>query len=269
MVYLYLSMAADHKNIHEVIRHFNPISLGEMDAVKLMNRTDTKYVFPSYKLGDLLALSWDKYLVLEINGCRDFRYNSLYYDTQDHAFYTAHHNGARPRFKVRFREYVETGTTFLEIKRKTNKERTRKTRIQVEGIEMVLSENSRQYIETQVPLKETDLKPAMWTIFQRITLVGKDSPERITIDHDLSFSYEDLHKQLLFLTICEVKREGFTGKSAFMKYLEELSIHPGNSSKYCLVTVLLKKNIKYNRFKRNILTLNRLENDYRSYPSAG
>jgi hypothetical protein len=164
---------------------------------------------------------------------------------------------------------VETGTTFLEIKRKTNKERTRKTRIQVEGIEMVLSENSRQYIATQVPLQEIDLHAAMWTIFQRITLVGKDSPERITIDHDLSFSYEDLHKQLPFLTICEVKRDSIAGKSAFMKYLDELSIHPGKSSKYCLGTVLLKKHVKYNRFKSTILKLNRLENDYRSYPSAG
>jgi hypothetical protein len=38
-------MAGNSKNIHEVIQHFDPVSLGEMDAVKLMNRTDTKFVF--------------------------------------------------------------------------------------------------------------------------------------------------------------------------------------------------------------------------------
>ena len=122
-------MAMDLKNIHEAIQHFDPISLGEMDAVKLMNRTDTKFVFHTSKLADLLSLSLEHYQVLQIGEKRDFLYNSLYYDTEGLDLYLAHHNGKRPRFKVRFREYMETGTVFLEVKRKTNKERTRKCRI--------------------------------------------------------------------------------------------------------------------------------------------
>ena len=255
--------------MEETIQQFDPVTLGEMDAVRLMNRTDTKFVFHTSRLDTLLSRSTDQYRVLQIDGYRDFRYNSLYLDTENLDLYLAHHNGLRPRYKVRFREYVETGTAFLEVKRKNNQQRTRKSRIQVEDIEMELSERSIRYIEKEAPMQASELIPAMWTLFRRITLVGRESPERITIDHELSFRYGDQEKHLPFLTICEVKRDSFAGKSAFVRILNELSIHPGNSSKYCLGTVLLKDGIKYNRFKRNILNLKRLENDYRSYPAAG
>jgi hypothetical protein len=262
-------MAGDVNNITAVIQQFDPVSLGEMDAVKLMNRTDTKFVFHSSKLQDLLSLSTEHYRVLEIGKIRAFQYNSLYYDTAGLNFHVAHHNGARPRFKVRFREYVETGKVYLEIKKKTNKERTQKCRIEVEKIEMGLTERSLRYIEELTPIQAAYLKPALWSVFRRITLVGRNRPERITIDYDLSFRHGETIKQLPFLGICEVKRDSFAGKSEFMRTLKELSIHPGKSSKYCLGTVLLKDQAKQNRFKSYLLKINQLENDFRFYPSAG
>lgn len=262
-------MAGDSLNIRKVIQHFDPVSLREMDAVKLMNRTDTKFVFHTSKLADLLNLSREEYRILQIGDNRDFRYNSLYYDTASLNLYLDHHNGKRPRFKVRFREYVDTGNVFLEIKKKTNKNRTSKCRIEVENTEMELSEKSIRYIEEKSPLQAALFEPALWTIFQRITLVGKSSPERITIDHQLAFRNGVEEKQLSFYTICEVKRDSFAGYSAFIKNLKELSIYPGNSSKYCLGTVLLKDHVKNNRFKDKILKIKRLENDYKSYPATG
>jgi hypothetical protein len=262
-------MTGDLGNIQEVIKHFDPVSLAEMDAVRLMNRTDTKFVFHSSKLENLLSLSREQYRVLQIAENRIFQYNSLYFDTEDLSLYTAHHNGRSPRFKVRFREYVETGTVFLEVKHKTNKGRTQKCRIKVEKMEMEPSVKLNQFIEEQAPIQAAVLKPALWTVFRRITLVGKSSPERITIDHELSFRYGDQEKYLPFLSICEVKRDSFAGKSGFMRILKELSIHPGNFSKYCMGTVLLTEGVKNNRFKSNVLKIKRLENEFRSYPSAG
>lgn len=262
-------MTGDLKNIQQAIQSSDPISLGEMDTVKLMNRTDTKFVFHTSKLADLLNLSRDNYRVLQIGENRDFRYNSLYYDTADLGLYLDHHNGKRPRFKVRFREYVDTGNVFLEVKKKTNKNRTGKCRIEVEKTEMELSEKSIRYIEEKSPLQASLLEPALWTIFQRITLVGKSSPERITIDFELAFRNGKEEKELPFYTICEVKRDSFAGHSAFIKNLKELSIHPGNSSKYCLGTVLLKDHVKNNRFKDKILKIKRFENEYKSYPATG
>ena len=134
---------------------------------------------------------------------------------------------------------------------------------------MELTDKSMEYIEAQSPLQASLLKPAVWTIFKRITLVGKNSPERITIDHDLSFRLGEQEKHLPFLTICEVKRDSFVGKSDIIRNLDELSIHPGNSSKYCLGTILLNDRVKHNRFKPNLLKIKRFENDFRSYSATG
>ncbi|MCK4749089.1 MAG: VTC domain-containing protein, partial [Bacteroidales bacterium] len=180
-----------------------------------------------------------------------------------------HHNGIRPRYKVRFREYEDTGSIFLEVKRKLASERTRKTRIKAGRIEHELSEKSRSYIAERSNLDPYELTPALWTIFRRITLVGSGNPERITIDIDLSFRHMEEEKALPFLVICEVKRDQSRGFTQFMQILKARHIYPESNSKYCLGTLLLKSPAKYNRFKSNILKINKLENASRSYVTTG
>ena len=125
--------------VQDYISEYTPISLEEMDHVRLMNRTDIKYVFHAGLLPGILTQASQNYRMLTIGDTRLFRYNSLYYDTVGLKFYLEHHNGLRPRYKVRFREYVDTNVFFLEIKRKTNSGRTRKSRMKVEEIEIPLS----------------------------------------------------------------------------------------------------------------------------------
>ena len=62
---------------------FTPISLKNMDGVKLMNRSDTKFTFSSKKLPILLEKLIPFYNVLEINGKRLHSYKSLYFDTEN------------------------------------------------------------------------------------------------------------------------------------------------------------------------------------------
>ena len=95
---------------------FTPISLGDMDGVKLMSRTDTKFAFQANKLPFLLRKLIPFYSVLVIDGKLIHDYKSLYYDTNDRKFYTDHHNQRVNRNKIRFREYVGSELTFLEIK---------------------------------------------------------------------------------------------------------------------------------------------------------
>ena len=99
--------------INKILTGFNPISLAEMDEVKLMNRSDTKFVFSQKTLLNILPLIQSFYKVLEVDGVRLSSYKSLYYDTDDFQFYHQHHNGKTNRNKVRFREYVDSGLTFL------------------------------------------------------------------------------------------------------------------------------------------------------------
>lgn len=262
-------MGGEKARIIESINHFEGIALEEMDSVRLMNRIDTKYLLHINNLMSILEKASGRYRVLSINGNRVFRYNSLYYDTPGLKCYFDHHNGIRPRYKVRIREYEDTGTMFLEVKRKFGNERTRKSRIKTDRIEDKLSERSRSYIEKHSPLSAPDLIPSIWTLFRRITLVGKEMPERITIDIDLSFRLSQNNETLPFLSICEVKRDQFNGLTEFMKILKAERIYPSAGSKYCLGNILLRQPIKYNRFKSIVRTINKLENVYRPHPAAG
>lgn len=266
---IFTGMLYNSANITDILNRFPTITLEEMDAVRLMNRTDTKYILPLTKLPAILEEASTGYRVLSIQEKRIFRYNSLYFDTPGVKTYFDHHNGIRPRYKVRVREYEDTGSLFLEVKRKISNERTRKSRIRLETIEPELSRRSRDYVTRHSPLDASGMIPSLWTIFRRITLVGKDDPERITLDIDLSFRYRDMEKTLPYLSICEVKRDQTRGGTPFMKILKGAKIYPSPCSKYCLGTILLKSPIKYNRFKTLILQINKIKDVYGSIPVTG
>ena len=109
----------------------SPITLGEMDDIKLMNRIDTKYVCTQAVLEKVLDDARQYYLVLENCGSRIADYNTLYYDTETYRMYLDHHNQRLTRNKVRTRTYLSSDDTYLEIKRKTNRGRTKKKRIPI------------------------------------------------------------------------------------------------------------------------------------------
>ena len=120
--------------INNILSEFDAISLGEMDRVALMNRVDTKYVFSEDILNEVLKKIKDDYFVLEVDNIRLNSYQSLYFDTKDFKFYYQHHNGKTNRTKVRYREYMDSGLCFLEVKQKNNKGVTNKKRMLVPKI---------------------------------------------------------------------------------------------------------------------------------------
>ena len=108
---------------------FAPISLEEMDAVRLMNRVDTKYLTDNRTLLAVLAdAAAAGYRVLTPGGARISPYDSIYFDTPELRMFSDHHNRRLRRQKVRTRAYVNSGDAFLEIKRKNNRGRTKKKR---------------------------------------------------------------------------------------------------------------------------------------------
>jgi hypothetical protein len=119
------------KVMKSLLNHFDPITLEQMSDIRLMNRTDTKFVTTRSRLEQLLMLAKDDYYVQEIDGERIAPYYTLYFDTEDHAMYTAHESGHTNRQKLRIRSYVNSGLNFLEVKTKNNHGRTKKKRIEV------------------------------------------------------------------------------------------------------------------------------------------
>ena len=245
-------------NSLNIISDFIPISLSEMDEVKLMNRTDTKFAFRVSKLKNLLKKIQTFYKVLEVNNERIQTYNSLYFDTEDRKFYIDHHNRRVNRNKIRFREYVGSSLTFLEVKLKNNKGKTIKKRMEVANISEKLSSKQKEYIEKIIG-KELEVSAKQWIRFSRITFVHKTKKERLTIDINLSFENKKEKGDLKEIVIAEVKQERMSRSSDFMRIAKEMSILPMRLSKYCISTLQLNPNIKQNRFKKKQLFINKLK----------
>ncbi|HYN89599.1 MAG TPA: VTC domain-containing protein [Ardenticatenaceae bacterium] len=113
--------ANGNPDLSNLLHRFEPIRLVQMDEVALLDRVDTKYVMRASELYHALPSLVEQYRVLDVEGSRLNRYQSLYFDSADLALYLRHHNGAQNRFKVRSRRYVESTRSFLEVKLNTNK----------------------------------------------------------------------------------------------------------------------------------------------------
>ena len=240
----------------EIIKLFKPISLLEIESVKLMNRIDTKYTLAENKLFELLEIIKDDYFILEINKVRNSRYHTTYFDTPDDKMYVAHHNGRSNRFKVRHRSYLDSKISFLEIKFKNNKKRTIKTRIQGDLSQNDFDQSQIDFLEQTLPFEIESLKTKLHNSFNRITLVNKNFKERCTIDTNISFKSKGKETSLQNMSIVEVKNENGSRKdSRIFDSLRELHIRPTSISKYCIGRVLSDAYLKSNTFKRTIIKI--------------
>ncbi len=209
-----------------IIKNFDTISLEEMDKVRLMDRIDTKFIFSSEQLPGILEKASDDYRILEEKTGSIFTYNNLYFDTPEFDMYTVHHNRHLNRYKVRFREYVDSGIIFIEVKFKNNKRRTIKTRIKQTSFEDTLIGESADFINQLVPYEAKNLIPRIRNRFSRLTLVHKTVKERITIDTGLQFTDNGKEYKLPFLAITEVKHSRSSSRSDFINLLLDHRIFP-------------------------------------------
>jgi len=229
-----------------------------MDDVKLMSRTDTKFAFNANKMPELLVQLMPFYRILAIDGELIHDYKSLYYDTDDRKFYIDHHNGRVNRNKIRFREYVGSGLTFLEIKRKNNKGKTIKKRMKVDKISNQLSEKQQGYVEKIIG-KSMNVSSKQWINFSRITFVHKTQKERLTMDVNLTFGNANDKGDMKHIVIAEVKQERMSRSSDFIRIAKEMYILPIRISKYCMSALELNPDLKRNRFKEKVLFMNKLK----------
>lgn len=244
--------------LSSIISAFSPISLDQMDDVKLMSRIDTKFTFKANKMPLLLKKLTPFYRVLEINGKHIHDYKSLYYDTDERKFYLDHHNQRVNRNKIRFREYVGSNLTFLEVKLKNNKGKTIKKRMKVNTISNQLSDQQQEYIKKIIG-KPLDVDAKHWINFSRITFVHKKAKERLTMDINLTFEDKKSNGDLKHIVIAEVKQERMSRSSDFMRIAKEMHILPMRISKYCMSTLKLNPHLKMNRFKEKVLFINKLK----------
>lgn len=241
-------------DLNNILSLFEPITLEEMDNVKLMERTDTKYVFPVAELSEILKGMITHYRILEINSVRVQRYESLYYDTNEYLLYNKHQIGKPDRYKIRFRRYLDSsGLTFLEIKHKNNKKTTSKKRTKMLDIESGINEKAREFFTKNTPYNPDLFKPSIWVNYSRMTFVNKFSQERLTIDTNLIYKKADSNEEIVTtfpqMVIAEAKREKAATVSQFVRLVRKTGVREGAISKYCfgiynLINEVPKNNLK-------------------------
>lgn len=242
-----------------------PITLEEMSGIKLMNRTDTKFVASIGQLHSFLLAVQGKYYIQEINGKRIASYHTTYFDTDDYQMYRMHHCGRTVREKIRVRTYMDSDDTFFEIKNKNNHGRTKKKRVSIEALESIGRE-----LNTIQPLMEKhawysidEITPVIENWFSRITLVNYAKTERLTIDFDLRFHNlkSNSRDALQRVAIIELKRDGNVPSPA-LDILRELRITRSGFSKYCIGSALTNKALARNNFKERLTMIHKLEHKH-------
>jgi len=247
---------SDLKNIVSKIR---PISLSEMDSVKLLNRTDTKYLFESAKLPNILNEIASDYAILHIDNNPFQDYKTIYFDTKDCDMFYAHQKGKCNRYKIRHRTYLSSNDEFLEIKFKNNKGRTFKKRIAF-PLENGLSQ-ADDFLLKNSPFIGAQLIERTLVKYTRLTLVDLVRGERATVDVNLSITDCDTNESVDFSHICiiELKRDKSSSSSPMQEALKKFRVFSKSMSKYSIGTAAINPDIKINRFKKKLRFLEKLK----------
>jgi hypothetical protein len=227
----------------------------------LMNRVDSKFLLPMDSLLKVLWACSSHYSVLKIDGVSVFQYDNMYFDTTELNFYKQHHNRKLNRYKVRHRHYADVGTSYLEVKFKNNKGRTIKNRRIAERDEKTTVSTNVDFLQSNGITCAKSLIPTQQVNYKRISLANDVQRERLTLDLNINFtSTAKQSKQNYLLSefyIAELKQEKLDRQSPFYQLMREMRIRSNGFSKYCMGHALTNsKNIKYNRFKKNIISLN-------------
>jgi hypothetical protein len=245
---------------HELLS-FETIGTDALKRVELLKRMDRKYLVPIAQLPLILQRVAPHYKVLEVQGRRQFEYETEYLDTDDFLFYFQHHNYRANRQKIRYRYYKSSGSVYLEVKSRRIG-RTVKERLKLSGLKGTPSETS--FIDQRLSgLLTHHLGIKAKTHYYRTTLVHKTLPERVTIDVNLRFTSptQDLARELSEVAIIEIKNEKPL-PTEMIGVLRTIKSYRTSFSKYCIGSAMLYPGLKHNRFKPQLLIVNRIAHGY-------
>jgi hypothetical protein len=241
-------------NVEELgvlLKRFPTVDLEGMSDYSLMKRVETKYLITFDDFIRFIQSCSGTYHVLEIESKKIHRYNSRYFDTSDLKLYRDHHNGKKNRYKVRIRKYETSSASFVELKRKLNTGETVKKRCSSEWKESLAKED-QTFLNKSIKLVDVDdLKLSLSNQYDRITLLDKESKERMTFDFNLKFFHIGKSENVEKFVIAELKQET-RGVSALKRQMKKQGLRPASFSKYCTGIALMHPGVKKNYFKTNL-----------------
>lgn len=243
------------------VARFDPVSLTELVAeAALLTRIDRKYLIPEADAAALLGSLDANTRVLEMEGERGFRYDSVYFDTPDHLAYRLTETRRRRRFKLRTRSYLDTGGCFLEVKTKGGRGHTLKRRIAYDPAHRTqLNAEGRDFVtrvlseEGFAPELTDQVAPSLMNTYRRSTLLLSDG-SRATIDSELQWQAVPGHAyELEGYVIVESKSVG--APSELDRALWYAGHRPQNVSKFGTGTAALHPELPSNKWARILGTV--------------
>jgi hypothetical protein len=234
------------------LAELSAIGLAELSAAAaLQTRRDRKYLLPPEQVGRLLAELPIGTRVLQIDGARQFGYESVYFDTADLASYLLAAHRRPRRFKVRSRLYTDSRLCQLEVKTRDRRRNTVKRRADYpEALHGGLTPQARAALGSVAEIGglADGLRPALVTRYRRSTLLQPDG-SRLTLDEDVTFA-DPSGRIAGFgeLTVVETKSAG--PATPVDRLLWRHGWRPIRVSKYATGLALLRPELPANRWHR-------------------
>ena len=236
--------------VERLTRQCPPVGLEAVVATAgLQRRVDRKYLVRADDLAALLAEPLADARCLEIDGRRQFRYDSTYFDTPDLRCFRDHVQGRRLRAKVRTRTYTDSGECVLEVKRTGAAGRTVKDRLPWDVSRAgELSAEGEAFVTERMPAAGFRLQPAARTAYLRSTVVLGHG-RRATVDAGLLLERAGRRAEIDGCwALVESKTDGPAG--AVDLALAAGGYRPVSVSKYCLAIALLEPTARSNPWHR-------------------
>ena len=242
---------------------FSSATMSLLASRALQKRIDTKFVFHQHRLSELLSLLKRQYAVVQTEGNPVASYKNLYFDTRDYLFLKEHHRDRRPRFKVRIRHHCDREMSFVEIKKKSSSNATLKQRQSI-PFEKENLLDLHAFVQAHCSVVESSLlRPSLRTDFNRITLVGIQTHERITIDTHLQCSDKDFNASWSWTNgvIVEIKQDRYHPRSPVMLALRKINSTALSISKYCTAASHLLPDINMKLYRPKMRQIRKLVHD--------
>lgn len=224
---------------------FQTVNLESVDEGWLgKRRFDRKFLLTRQQLDEFLHRNQSHLSVLDIAGLNSFEYRTDYFDTAQLDCYLDHVKGRKRRAKIRFRKYLDTNHSRLEVKMKLGNLQSHKAVLEgASGFsdtesEFVGSVLSQFVPKARVTSLSNELINTATNSFCRSTLIHNNALERITIDQNLALTIgakaKHLDSNLVLLEVKSVSRN-----SSVVRGLLTNGIRPVRFSKYCATLDLL------------------------------
>ncbi|WP_062383153.1 polyphosphate polymerase domain-containing protein [Demequina iriomotensis] len=238
----------------ERLAHLPAITLAELETEHaLLTRVDRKYIVSPAVWAEVMG-AVDGLRALEIDGARAFGYESVYFDTPELDSYRDAARRRPSRYKVRTREYLDTGGRAIEVKLRSAKGETVKHREWLAddaAVASALEGEARAFVASfpQVGAAVEDLAPVLTTRYRRATLVSHGA--RVTVDAEVTgISAEGPSIDFGGALIVETKssmRAGDVDRALWAR-----GIRPTRISKYCTTLAALQPELPSNRWARTL-----------------